>query len=83
MKNSDSKDPDPDMPDEVDFTGGVRGRYADRFSGGRNIVVLEPDVAARFPDSPSVNRALRALVQMIDEVPVRNSKGRAKTKTTT
>jgi hypothetical protein len=28
---------------------------------------LEPDVAARFPDAASVNRALRALAEIADE----------------
>jgi hypothetical protein len=60
MKNDSSEDPD--MPDEVDFTNGVRGRYADRFGGGRNIVVLEPDVAKVFKDSAAVNEALRAVI---------------------
>jgi hypothetical protein len=32
--------------------------------GGR-IVVLEPDVAALFPDSRAVNRALRALAEIV------------------
>ena len=54
---------DPDMPDEVDFSNGVRGRYADRFGGGRNIVVLEPDVAKVFKNSDAVNQALRGVIE--------------------
>lgn len=50
---------DPDMRDEYDFSGGVRGKYFERFREGSNIVVLAPDVAADFPDSESVNEALR------------------------
>ena len=45
-----------------DFSKGVRGKYADRFAKGSNVVVLEPDVAKAFPDSESVNRALRKFV---------------------
>jgi hypothetical protein len=55
---------DPDMLDEYDFNGGQRGRYADRFGEGTNLVALAPDVAERFPDSASVNEALRALIEI-------------------
>ena len=56
---------DTDMLDEYDFTGGVRGKYADRFAQGSNVVVLDPDVARVFTDSESVNQALRALAGII------------------
>ena len=51
-----------EMRHEYDFSRGVRGKYAARYAEGRNIVVLSPDVAGFFPDSDSVNEALRALV---------------------
>ncbi len=51
---------DPDVRDEYDFSHGARGKYAARYAQGSNVVVLDPDVAAEFPDSASVNRALRA-----------------------
>lgn len=54
---------EPAMRDEYDFTGGKRGRYAKRYAAGTNLVLLEPDVAAAFPDSESVNQALRLLVK--------------------
>jgi hypothetical protein len=57
--------PDPEMLDEYDFSGGVRGKYADRFPKGCNVVVLDPDVAQVFTDSESVNQALRALAEII------------------
>ena len=41
--------------------GGVRGKYYQRAMAGTNLVLLEPDVARAFPDSTSVNRALRLL----------------------
>ncbi len=63
MKQVTIKD-DPDMLDEYDFTGGVRGKYVERFAAGSNIVVLSPDVANFFPDSESVNQALRMLVKI-------------------
>ena len=52
------------MLDEYDFNKGVRGRYAKRYAEGTNVVLLEPDMAAVFPDSKSVNEALRVLVQI-------------------
>ena len=59
------KKPDEDdLLPEYDFTHGVRGRYAKRFAEGSNVVVLEPDVAARFPDSRAVNDALRRLTEL-------------------
>ena len=54
--------PDDDMRPEYDFTGGVRGKYAKRFAEGTNVVILEPDVAERFPNSEAVNKALRKLI---------------------
>jgi hypothetical protein len=54
-----------EMRKEYDFRGGVRGKYAARFREGSNIVVLDPDIAAVFPDSLTVNRALRALLQAV------------------
>ena len=50
------------MKAEYDFSGGVRGKYADGYRLGTNVVQLEADVAAAFPDSKSVNDALRVLV---------------------
>jgi hypothetical protein len=55
---------DPDMLDEYDFSSGIRGKYAKCYAEGTNVVVLAPDVAAMFPDSQSVNDALRALVRI-------------------
>jgi hypothetical protein len=52
---------------EYDLTGGVRGKYAERYAEGTNLVRLDPDVRKVFPDSESVNRALRALVKIIEE----------------
>lgn len=60
MKKKRSKVSEPDeLRPEYDFRGGARGKYARRYAEGTNVVVLEPDVAAAFPDAGSVNRALR------------------------
>jgi hypothetical protein len=65
MKKEQNNNLDPDMLDEYDFSGGVRGKYAERFARGSNVVVLDPDVAKVFSDSESVNQALRALAEII------------------
>ena len=53
-----------DMADEYNFSQGIRGKYAERYAAGNNVVVLAPDVAEVFPDSQSVNEALRALISI-------------------
>jgi hypothetical protein len=50
------------MRPEYDFSGGVRGKYAQRFSRGCTVVVLDPDVAEAFPDAASVNQTLREVL---------------------
>ena len=56
---------DPDMLEEYDFTDGVRGKYAERYANGTNVVVIDPDLAQFFPDNESVNEALRNIVKII------------------
>ena len=53
-----------EMRPEYDISGGVRGKYYDRYREGTNVVLLERDVAAVFQDSESVNRALRMLIDV-------------------
>ena len=60
-----------EIRDEYDFSGGVRGKYADLYRRGVNVVLLEPELAAAFPDSKSVNDALRALVKIADRTSAR------------
>jgi hypothetical protein len=55
------------MRPEYDFSRGVRGKYAKRYAEGTNVVVLDPDVSEVFSDSASVNRALRALAEVIHD----------------
>ena len=64
MKKEFDEERDPDLLDDYDFSQGVRGKYAQRFAQGSNIVVLSPDMAAIFPDSASVDKALRLLVEV-------------------
>ncbi len=52
---------------EYDFssmTGGVRGKYVERYRSGTNVVLLDQDVTKAFPTSTSVNEALRLLLQV-------------------
>ena len=58
---------DPDLQDEYDFAAGARGKYAAQYAEGSNIVILSPDVAAVFPDSESVNEALRLLIKIANQ----------------
>jgi hypothetical protein len=64
MKKTSTKRQDVPMRAEYDFSKGVRGKYAQRFREGTNIVVLAPEVAEMFPDSAAVNDALKALVRI-------------------
>lgn len=50
---------------EYDFSGGVRGKYATRYTRGTNLVLLEPDVAKFFPTAEDVNTSLRALAGIL------------------
>jgi hypothetical protein len=66
MPNTDP-DLDDDMREEYDLTkltGAVQGKYAERFKEGTNLVLVDPDLAAVFPDSEAVNRALRMLLEV-------------------
>jgi hypothetical protein len=62
-KKASRRNGDDEMRPEYDFTGGVRGKYAKRYAEGTNLILLEPDLAAEFPDSRSVSRALRAYLK--------------------
>ena len=55
------------MREEYDFTGGIRGKYAKRFSDGSNIIALDPDVAKLFPDSKTVNEVLRSIAKIAQQ----------------
>jgi hypothetical protein len=49
---------------DFDFSTVERGRYAKRLkTEGSNLVLVEPDLAKTFPDSASVNAALRSVVE--------------------
>jgi hypothetical protein len=52
-----------EMKQEYDFSKGVRGKYFKRYQAGSNVVILDPEIAAVFTDSESVNDALRTLMR--------------------
>jgi hypothetical protein len=52
---------------------GVRGKYADRYQAGTNLILLSPDVAQAFPNDEAVNEALRLVMQMA-KLPINSDK---------
>lgn len=48
---------------DFNFSKGVRGKHYQKYIASSNVVVLDSDVAARFPNAASVNAALRAMLQ--------------------
>ena len=51
---------------------GVRGKYADRYREGTNLVLSAPDVTEAFPNAEAINEALR-LVKRLSQIPIVNS----------
>jgi hypothetical protein len=65
MKKKSTKSVDDDLRGEYDLSllkNGVRGKYYQQATAGTNLVLIDPELATLFPDSESVNRALRLLV---------------------
>ncbi len=54
-----------EMLDEYDFSKGIRGKYAERYKKGTNVIVVDPDVAEYFSDSKTINDALRSIIPII------------------
>ncbi|MCF8000016.1 MAG: hypothetical protein K9L25_13360 [Methylovulum sp.] len=52
----------PEYPSDL-IKSGVRGKYAKSYQEGTNVVLVEPDLHRIFPDSESVNRALRKFAE--------------------
>ena len=64
MKKASAKKNNDDLRLEYDLSqlkGGVRGKYYREAKAGTNLVLIDPELAIVFPDSESVNRALRLL----------------------
>jgi len=65
-KNSIKKQDDYELRKEYDLSKMTvlpRGRFDPKRRLGKNIVLLEPDVAKAFPDDKAVNEALRLILQ--------------------
>lgn len=65
MKKDDT--PVDELRPEYDFSkmkGGIRGKYAQRYRAGTNLVKIDPDVAEVFMDDAAVNEALRELIKV-------------------
>ena len=82
MKPKAPNEPSDDLRPEYDFdfSKAERGRYAHRLKvEGSNLVLVEPDLAKSFPDSASVNAALRSVVEFskLSAGLTRRSSGRA------
>lgn len=69
MNKDKKKQEDDEMRPEYDLSqlkGKVRGKYVERYNAGTNLVLLESDVQAAFPNAESVNEALRMLMKIAD-----------------
>ena len=44
--------------------GAVRGKYAQRYHAGTNLVLLDPEVRKAFRDETAVNDALRLVMEL-------------------
>jgi hypothetical protein len=67
MRKVESEMEEDELRPEYDLSqlkGRVRGKYVERYREGTNLVLLEPDVAAAFPDAKAVNEALRLLLKV-------------------
>lgn len=68
MKKGTHDEMNDDLRPEYDLSqllkGGVRGKYAEQFHAGTNLVLLAPDVAQAFPNDQAVNTALRLVMQL-------------------
>jgi len=62
MSPKDNSEPEDQMRDEYDFSGGVRGKFYQEYMKGTNVILLDADVAEVFHDSETVNQALRTLI---------------------
>ena len=79
MKKETSVEIEDELRPEYDLKtllkGGVRGKYAERYREGTNLVLLAPDVARAFPTEEAVNEALRLVIR-ISQIPADSQKTR-------
>jgi len=68
MKTKHDIEDNDEIREEYDFAsmkGGIRGKYAKAFDQSATTILLDSDVAEIFPDSQSVNEALRTLARAL------------------
>jgi hypothetical protein len=70
------------MRNHYDFSNGVLGKYVQRAKGLVRVVTLDPDVAAVFLDSRSVNRALRRLIAVRPQLHRKSTRSSSRRKAT-
>ena len=63
-----------------DFKKLERGKYYERMKANSNVVVLDREVAAVFPNSVAVNKALHSLVEVAESVSALKSGSRRRSK---
>jgi hypothetical protein len=75
MKNQSDKDDE--LRPEYDLNSllkdAARGKYAQQYEEGTNLVLLDPDVAEAFSTAEAVNEALR-LVLHLSQIPSQQGK---------
>ena len=67
MKKESNNEMEDELRPEYDLSqlkNRVRGKYAEKYKAGTNLVLLAPDVARVFTDAESVNEALRLLIKV-------------------
>jgi hypothetical protein len=52
----------PEYPADL-IKSGVRGKFAARYRLGTNVVPIDPELSALFPDAEAVNKALRCYAE--------------------
>jgi len=72
MKRKTAESDDP-LDREIDFTNARPNPYARDYYKSRNLRMLAPDLLDVFPDSESVNEALRTLVRITSAASLRRS----------
>ena len=52
----------PEYPADL-IKSGVRGKFAARYRLGTNVVPIDPELSALFPNAEAVNKALRCYAE--------------------
>ena len=52
-----------ELKPEYDFSQGIQGKYFELYQEGSNLVRIDARLAEAFPDSDSVNKALKKILK--------------------